>query len=40
MYVRDGLDRILLAYGRDVVGSFETCNENSISISGGNFLNN
>jgi hypothetical protein len=40
IYVRDGLDRILVACDRDVAGSCEIGNENSISINGGNFLNN
>ena len=39
IYVTEGLDRILLAYDRDVAGSFEMGNENSISTNDGHFLN-
>jgi hypothetical protein len=39
IYVREVLDRILPSYDRDVAGSCEIGNENSILISDGNLLN-
>lgn len=40
MYVRQGLDRILPAYDRDVAGSCEIGNGNSISKNDEHFLHN